>query len=475
MNFELAGIGLNAIRRVTDLWAAGKADSLIDYTRVARVEPLCIIDADCLYLDAIGQVQQSMLSVFSGYYLQAIALSATVGKVEVVKQLDRMNPNRSPSDSALNTLGTGSYAGGLISAVESLQEEAYQYRLPVPGDTGRAALEQMALEATTPEDRAAAQARRDAKRQKNDDARTRQGELKIRADNAKFDFDVKNVYAQREMKDKEFAQQTAEAQRKYELDVKKMGADEAYRKLQHDLAARGLALKEAEHKGSEFGIGRDTLSTIRELADLSVGKLLSVEITDGLHKASIPVSIRLIANSLPSTSLVHILSQGSEDTSVKERWHGWRSGRLSFMRDLVLCQDLIDAHKKNLMADKDGMFATILRRNRNNQLATIMSGNPSVATASNLCVMSNTTAAELELKINGKLKDFHIREKIFKKTYMMIMAVIDKQWERVTFYHRGIATPTEVGVRDLRASNKGSGPDVSDILRAYTLGQSPSL
>jgi hypothetical protein len=383
MNLDVASIGLSALRRVTDLISAGKADSLIDYTNPARVEPICVIDADLLYYEGLSQVQQSLLSIFSGYYLQAIALSATIGSVSVVKHLDKLNPKRNPSDSALNTVGTGEYAGGLVFATED-----FKWRLPVFGDTKRIALEQQ-----------------------------------VALESAKEPKDAKTT----------------------------------------------------REKSSQFGIGRDTVSQLRELADLSVGKLLSVELTDGLHKATIPVSVRLMASSLPSNSLVHILSHGSEDTTVKERYHAWRAGRLSFIKDLVLCQDLIDAHRKNLMADKDGLYSTILRRHRSNQLSAIVSGNPSVATASNITVMSSDTAAQVELKVNGRLKDARVRDKIFKNTYMMIMAVVDKQWERVTFYHRGIAMPTEVGVKDLKAANKGSGPDVSDILRAYSLGQAPSL
>jgi len=30
-------------------------------------------------------------------------------------------------------------------------------------------------------------------------------------------------------------------------------------------------------------------------------------------------------------------------------------------------------------------------------------------------------------------------------------------------------------VRDLKANNRGSGPDISEILRAYQLGSAPSL
>lgn len=358
MNLDLSSIGLGLIRKITDMWSAGKADSLIDYTQVARVEPIVLIDADCVYLEALPEVQQSLLSIFAGYYLQAVAISTTVGKIEVFRSLDKLNPHRNPVDSAAN-------AGGWL-----LAEENYKHRLPTPGNK---------------------------------------------------------------------------------------------------------VAMEAEEQNSAMALGRDTLTTLRELTNLSVGKMFNVEITDGLHRATIPISIRLMASSLPSASLVHILSQESQDNSMKERYHAWRAGRLSFIKDLVFCQDLIDAHRKNLMADTDNIYANLIKRSRGNQLSTLVSANPSVSTASNMVVISNTTAEQLELSVNGQLKNFKTREAIFKQTYLMLMAVVDKQWERVTFYHRGINGSTEVGMRDLKAANKGSGPDVSDILRAYNLGNAPTL
>ncbi len=359
----LSDIGLGTIRKIADLWAGAKSDSLIDYTQVARVEPIVLIDTDCMYVESLPDIMQSNLSIFAGYYMQAFNISATVGKIEVTRHLDKLNPSRNPVNSAADS------AGWLLA------QESYKHRLPMPGN-------QLAME----------------------------GE-------------------------------------------------------QTDLA-------EAR---SETINGRDTTKELKELSNLSVGKMLSVELTDGLHKATITVAVRLMASSLPSSNLVHILSLGSEDTSAKERYHGWKSGRLEFIRDLVFCQDLIDAHRKNLMADKDGIYTTLLKRQRANQLSTIVSANPSVATASNIVVLSSETAKQLEMQINGKLADFKTREKVFKTTYIMIMVIIDKQFDRVTYYHRGINMPTEVSVRDIKAANKGAGPDVSDILRAYQVGNSPSL
>lgn len=367
--FNVTDIGLTAIRRITDLWSASKSDSLIDYTRVTSVQPMALMDTDAMFLEGVSDVMQSLLSQFAAYYLQAAALSNTVGKIEVRHQLDKLNPNRNPVDSGAQALGW------LLAA------ENFKHRLPM-------AAEGIAME-----------------------------------------------------KD----------------------------------PITALLRANDEQTRSEAVFEKDTNKHLQEAVNLSVGKQFSVEITDGQHKASIPINIRLMSRGVSSANLVHILSKGNRDNSAKERYHAWKSGEIEFIKDLIFCNDLIDRHRKDLMNDKDGLQADILNRARANQMATIVSGNPTVATSTNLVVMSDATATRLELDLNGKLDQFAVREKIFKHTYVMIMAVIDPAYNQVTFYYRGLKDKTQVSLRDLKASNKGGGPDVADLLKAYQLGNNPTL
>lgn len=355
---------LAVARKIQDLWRASKSDSLIDYTQETRVEPICLIATDVLFNDSLHDIMQSLLAIFSGYYLQAIAVSMNVGNIEVSRTLSKLNPKRSAADSAADT------------AVFMLARENYKDSLPTP--------EVM-------------------------------------------------------------------------------------------LSLEAVADRIPSAAGNQFTVGRDTNRELKELSNLSVGKMLMVEVSDGLHRGTIPVSVRLQASSMPTERLAHILSSGTKDISMKERWHQFRSGELEGIRDMVMCNDLVDEHRKNLRADKDGVYAQILSRNRENQISAIVSANPSVATASNIAVISSTTAAELELLANGRLSNPKVREKIFAGKMLMLLVVLDTEFNRVTIYHRGISMATELGVRDLRDANKGSGPNVSDILKAYQLGTAPSL
>jgi hypothetical protein len=182
-----------------------------------------------------------------------------------------------------------------------------------------------------------------------------------------------------------------------------------------------------------------------------------------------------MVNSVPTSELAHILSLGGKDTSALGRWRSFKSGELDFWRDLFMCQDLITAHRKNLLNDKDGLYTEISHRKTNNGIMGALDMKPSLGTISNLAVISKETQVELELQVNGSLNNPRIRNSIFESTALMILAVYDKDFERVTFYYHGIAEKTEVGVKDLRAANKGEGPNITDILKAYSAGAAPAF
>lgn len=372
---QVASTGIAALQQAAKMLAGVRegSDSLVGYTSAARVEPLLLIDQSLLFNEALPDVQQTLLALFTGYYLQAAALSTNVGQVEVIKTLDKLNPSRDGKATiAGHVLGLENYTDGNEPVdLVSLGMESYcdfSKRLPVPGDVRNRAV--VAMEGSS--------------------------------------------------------------------------------------------------------VDKDINAELRQLSNLSIGKMINVTLTDGENKVCVPVSVRLMANSITPKSLIHILSAGSKDVSFSERIYQWRSGEIEFFRDLILCEDLIQAHKQHLKDDKDGIYTSILNRRSNNAVASLVTGNFSVATASNLLIMSSDTRIEAEVALGLRLSDPKGRQKMFEKTYLMILAVIDTDLDRVTFYTRGIPDPMSVSFRDLKAANKGSGPDISDILAAYRLGSSPS-
>lgn len=344
-----------------------KTSSLVNATSVARVEPIVIVDQDCLYLEYLPDILQSTQSIFVGYWLQALSLITNVGDVNVGRVLDKLNPNRQVDKNAFINTVANSIAGESFS----YSPENYKYRLPGTG-----------LEKDNPTD------------------------------------------------------------------------------------------NPTDKKPEALGQLVDT-KLISELTNLSVGKLINVTIRNNGQSAVIPISFRLMVNTLPAASCVQLLASGSTDLSFKERWFKWRAGRISFIKDLVFCQDLIREQKRTLMSDTDGVYSEISRRAKNSKLASFFSKNPSLAEASNIVIISEETAMQLRVKHNLNLTNLKDRQRIFDQTYAMILVIIDRNYERINMYHYGIAAGTSVGLRDIKIANKSGGPDILEVLGAFKSGSAP--
>lgn len=386
---------------------AVKPASLVEFTKLARVEPLTVISKDLLTVEYMPDIMQSLLNIFVGYYLQAVAITASIDSVRVIKVLDRLNPDRDPGmvdvigfakDRATNGLGFESHDDNFY-----LSEENYRFKLPRTN---------IALEAGYPKTSST-----------------------IVQDNDKPITD--------------------------------------FTKTQH------------------YNTKDNSNTIINEAVNLAVGKYIDVTITAAPTMVStnsdkskvenvpitlkIPVNVRLAPVVVPDFTIDHILTIKRTDNTFVERYHSWRSGRISFIKDLIFCQDMIDAHKKALISDETGTYAEIMRRVSNSTKKGVLTQNPSLSSASNIFIISDEIAKNVEAKLGGKLSNARIRQKAFENTYAMIIAVVDRRFERVIFYYRGIETSTNVSIREIRASNKSKGPDILDVFKALNSGNAASF
>lgn len=374
MSLTMAGVdsALQTVAKIfnnfKDATAYYSNQSLPDVTKLTRVEPLVIISKDCMTLEYCGAIQQSLLTIFCAHYLQSIDFMCKVQNVNVVKILDRLNPNRDESGFLMTERVSRESA--------TLSQESFKWSL-----------------------------------------------------------------------------------------------DQAKNRL--------LSLEHSE----------DTLKANRELVDLSIGKQLNVQLvvpqTDksgnnlaGSEPQTIDlmVNVRLIASSVPNATLVHLLSRGAPENDFTERFQTWlsRSGRIRFVQDLIFCQDLIDEAKRAAIADKSGTMQEVIRRVANAKKYGVLTKNPSMAAASSLYVISKAIAQEIEAKV-GSFRNAKARESVFDKTYAMVIAVVDPEWENVTFYTRGIEKGTEVSVRELKTAAQRKGTDIADVMKMLSVGSQLSL
>jgi len=242
----------------------------------------------------------------------------------------------------------------------------------------------------------------------------------------------------------------------------------------NDLKAKGQEPINLQQGASGLAAKQDLYSSV----NLSIGRIVDVTLSDGKVEKTIPISFRLLTAVAQPFVVAHILGDQSVPMTAKETWHNWRSkggGFKNFWKDVVMADDLVKSHRRTLLKDSSGVYSDILERRRNNLLQSFAKGSKSLATASNLVVISKQTATELENKIGAKLDNFKARERIFASSYVMVLVVVDSAWNRCTYYHNGIKTPTTLSFNELKAANKGSGMDIEQILKAVQLGQNVSI
>lgn len=343
-----------AITYVEKANAYQKDQSLSQFTKLTQVEPIAVVSKDLTNNENMPDVMQTILSIFTGYYMQAVNIIAAVDSVKIIKTLDRLNPDRDSSGWLLT-----------VESIRTMDAASYKYRLP--------------------------------------------------------------------------------------------------------------SLESADDSKDESTLGLKAKGNIDEATNLAVGKMLQVVFKDNKEHVSVDVRVRLAPVIVSNTGVEKIIVSKTDDTSFTERYHAWRSGRIKFIRDLIFCQDLIDEQKKMLMNDEEGIYTEIIRRVNNSKKYGLVTQNPSLVSASSIFVVSEEVAHQIEVKLGGSLSNKRILDKVFENTYGMLFVVVDREYDRVSFYTRGIHGSSDFSIKEIKAANKGKGLDVTDLLKTFTMGQAPSF
>ena len=347
---KVAGTVSSVVERMR---AGASIKSLIDVSKPLRVEPITLLDNRLRHCEALIDIQKTILSIFSAYYLQAFALTANVTRVETRRVLEQLDPNRS----------------GDLRIAHSFESADSLPSLP--------------------------------------------GEQKVISTEAR---DENNIY---------------------------------------------------------------------EVESLGIGKLLSLEINEtrsadgdgrpgAAERVKVPVMVTLRPAVLDPEVFVHILGRLARNNSFKERFFLWRNGAKRTV-DLLFNLDLIDEHRRVLAKDTSGTYRRIIENRKKHALAGLFSGKASLSSASNIAIISKETESEINRTVGGKLASGTIRNRIFEESMMMLLVVVDDEFDRITIYQRGIATPTIMSYRELRTAERGKGPDIGEILSTFIKASTPAL
>src|SRR5699024_469181 len=191
-------------------------------------------------------------------------------------------------------------------------------------------------------------------------------------------------------------------------------------------------------------------------------------------KVSIPVAVRPMIR-VADYDIIPAIFVSTKSRTMKENYHAWRSGELKFWRDIVFARAALVERRKLHLNDAEGIREEITKRIANSRLMTALTNQPSYAQLSNMLIISESTARQLEVSMRGKLDDFKTRERLFESSGMMMILVVDEFHDQVDIYYHSLSTKTERSLSDFKRRGRDSGADINMIMQALNQFSAPSF
>lgn len=222
--------------------------------------------------------------------------------------------------------------------------------------------------------------------------------------------------------------------------------------------------------------GMRNANDLATVANLSIGQAVTLNISDGKASKDVVVNIRLVTAPTPARILATILKWSDKDMRLKSRISAWRAGELRFWRDVVLMRDVFVERQRLLMDDRSDLFKTLLGRQRNSMINSVLAATPDIGNMSSILVISQDNLRRIEeLELEGQLSNYTFRQRVMNNTGLVLIIVVDPLSEFVTIYNHTSALPTECSIRQMKSAGKGGATDFAELIKLMNQNKMPSF
>ena len=234
---------------------------------------------------------------------------------------------------------------------------------------------------------------------------------------------------------------------------------------EHDLS-KGLLVSTEKSAGTKFS--KEDIHTLARLIELTLVQKDDTKIT-------LPIQLELPIHRVSLDTARRIMDLKGENKRFFSRFMQWRAGEIEFWKDLVFAQDLIKEHKKVMTEDDDGVITTLVKRS-NADFKKMISGTATHNSINTLSIITSDDLRYIEREIvGGSMNKSRFRNKFFSSNMLLMLVVVDPDWDNVTIYTRELDSYTTVPVKSLIKKSKSGNNDLVEIMKAFIAGNSPVL
>lgn len=214
----------------------------------------------------------------------------------------------------------------------------------------------------------------------------------------------------------------------------------------------------------------------------AVGKIIEVKLDVALNngkdraQVTIPVVVKLDTMVMDSEVLDMIITYRDTEVKFSSRLKDALAGRISFIKDFILCSDLIKNKKKAMIKDKTGYYTKIISRINSSKLYSLLTGNVSLNKISSVIVLSEENEKYIQRKLGGQLVNELTRKLVFENTEAMLIVLVDREWERVSIFARDIDGFSQHSFDEFKTmGNANNASMITDTVKSLALGNPPSF
>jgi len=246
------------------------------------------------------------------------------------------------------------------------------------------------------------------------------------------------------------------------------------------IALESIFDKELDGEEGVLSTSIKKLETFENLGH-GVGKILNIvfkvpgENRKEFTEISIPVAVKLDIMIIPGEIIQSIISNNKENITFSSRLKDALIGRIDFIKDFILCSDIIKAQKKSMIKDPTGFYNQLIKRMNNSRIFSALSGNISLAGISSIYIISEEDEQFIQKQIGGKLTNESTRNIVFDNINAMMIVVIDREWNRVSIFIRDTDSFSQTDFDSFKSMTNKDNNNIMDILKVLQLGSAPTF
>lgn len=239
------------------------------------------------------------------------------------------------------------------------------------------------------------------------------------------------------------------------------------------LESLDTSIKEPEtSREGAASVGSKTYTDMLEYTPLALGKVVNATVyLEGGGKLDIPLTFRPVPvpASPENMRITFGAAKGDEGWVVRGLM---RKGRVITNPEWFNGTDIVKERFKAKRGDTTGYYKEAMKRDTNNQLTAIRTGQLSMNSMANAWIISQEEATQLELTMGRRFSDPSARQKIFENVSANTVVIVNGDRGIFTFYTDGQTMPEVYTQRDLviKAKKEGTATNLNDLVKLLNGG-----